>query len=787
MRTTYEDLLRVARRDAVVAYNFAAGDSTDLVSGWQATLTAARHHFRWLRLELATGDFAGVAAGRAEGPLAVLARSLGAGADLLASQNRSTSSAFEDDWLAAARSEIASITGLAARAAVTRLANQRTHSVDASHRLLGHLVDVIEELEFHHKSGSPDLGALRGLATTLPHAPVDEPSRIIFLAARWQSTHDSTSPAIVLTRDLRSTTAQLRTVIGYCLHLADLVSQSADAEEAGDLERALRTAGSATQRVTYALRTRVSDVGGRSDGAAEAAFVELLQTLRRWLSDGERLKGPQELVSAGREVAVVRDVVDELMHSAVRVAKVQEETAAWLILRGRLFVPKPELGKRDPEFDNRPGVWRLKYPQPAWVRTNLAACFDQLTADLAELTHQLSIAAQAARSVAGTSALRRPYGPEHFSGPPIVEGSRWRWRPPTYDDLFRTSTAIRPVPNVELSRTQFGGLMERPRVTPENLRDALHSEIRKHSSGVEWVRWLDASVALRNYSFRNVVLITLQMPYASQVARSDIWQKFGRSVLNQQQNHDIRILAPVIQHRGKSKPVQASDAEFELERVRSARGGGRLLGFKVGSVWDVSQTDGPPLPPPNVIAGASTSELWRALAHQAQSAGYTLVDGNSGHRGRDGYTDYQARTVVISGGLDDVSAVARLAHEVAHLRMHSPKEIATSGGAMCQGIREIEAESVAYVLMAHNGWSTGGSSFRHIASLATAANKREPERVIERTGSRVVSAARRLIESVDRHIRRSGSSQRRPDMRVVALDHLTIRHDLGRPLSGPEW
>lgn len=331
--------------------------------------------------------------------------------------------------------------------------------------------------------------------------------------------------------------------------------------------------------------------------------------------------------------------------------------------------------------------------------------------------------------------------------------------------------------------------MERPRVTPEDLRDALHSEIRKHSSGVEWVRWLDASVALRNYSFRNVVLITLQMPYASQVARSDIWQKFGRSVLNQQQNHDIRILAPVIQHRGKSKPVQASDAEFELKRIRFARGGGRLLGFKVGSVWDVSQTDGPPLPPPSAAgAGASTRELWRALAHQAQSAGYTLVEGNSGHRGLDGYTDYQARTVVIRGGLDEVRAIARLAHEVAHLRMHSPKEIATSGGAMCQGIRELEAESVAYVLMAHHGWSTGGSSFRYIARLATAVNKREPEKVIERTGARVVSAARRLIESVDRHVRRAGLSQPRPDLRVVALGHLTIRNDdLGRPPSGPEW
>lgn len=437
MRTTYEDLLRVARRDAVAACNLAGGDRTDLAAGWQATLTAARHHFRWLRLELSAADCTDADAGKAEGPLAVLARSLGAGADLLASQNRSTSSAFEDRWLVAARSEIASITGLAARAAVTRLASYETRDVEASQRLLSHLVDVIEELEFHRMPGSPGLGPLLGLATTLPDAHIDNGSRVGLLAARWQSTHDATTPGGVLVRDLRSTTAQLRTVIGYVRHLTRVLSQTATGTEvARELEHALQTADSNTRYVMHSLRTRVSDMGGRSDGVAEVAFVELLQELRRWLSDGQQLKDRPELLIDSGAVALARDVVDELMHSAVRVAELQQKTVAWLIRRGQLFVPKPELGKRDPEFHNRPGVWRLKYPQPSWVRTNLASCFDQLTADLAELTKQLSIAADAARSLAGTSTLRRPYGPEHFSGPPIVHASRWRWTPPTYDALF---------------------------------------------------------------------------------------------------------------------------------------------------------------------------------------------------------------------------------------------------------------------------------------------------------------------------------------------------------------
>ncbi|MFI5696468.1 hypothetical protein ACIA58_31725 [Kribbella sp. NPDC051586] len=437
MRTTYEDLLRVARRDAVVAYNLAVDDDTDLIAGWQATLTAARHHFRWLRLELSAADYARTSATRAEGPFGVLARSLGAGADLLASQNRSTSGAFEDEWLVAARSEVASITALAARAAVTRLASQRSRDVETNRRLLGHLVDVLEELEFHRVPGSPGIGALRGLATTLPQAPVDDQSRIILLAAHWQSTHDATHPGGVLSRDLRSTTAQLRTVIGYCLHLTDLLDQAGlPIEAVGDLEQVLRAAGAITQRVPYLLRTRVSDMGGRSDAAPEAAFVELLQALRGWLSDDQRLKGPSEILPDCRAVETASDVMDELMHAAVRVAEVQQKSVAWLILHGRLFVPKSDLGKRDREFHTRPGAWRLKYPQPSWVRTNLASCFDQLTADMTDLTYQLSVAAQAAQSIAGTSSLRRPYGPEHFSAPPIVHASRWRWTPSTYDALF---------------------------------------------------------------------------------------------------------------------------------------------------------------------------------------------------------------------------------------------------------------------------------------------------------------------------------------------------------------
>ncbi|WP_328522912.1 hypothetical protein [Kribbella sp. NBC_00359] len=399
-----------------MAYNSAHADTTDLVAGWQATLTAARHHFRWLRLELSTSDFASADPLAAKGALAALARSIGAGGDLLASQSRSTRGAWDDEnSLEAARAELAWIMDRAARASVARLKTAQTND-----GLRRHLADVIAELKSVRKRGSPDIGDMRGLTTTLPHAAVDQPSQVILLAARWQAAHETTAPGGTLTRDLRSTTAQVRTVIGYGMHLAARLEQrGTTAELSRELAQALRLAGAATQHVARLWRTRLSDLNGRSEGPAESAFVELIGVMRAWMSDGERLTRPQDPLDDRRAGTVVRDVIDELMQSADRVAKVQQETVAWLVRRGHLFVPRVELAKRDPEFDRRPQVWRLRYPQPAWVRTNMVSCFDEVTAALAEVTDHLSAAARLARRIAGTSDLRRPYGPKHFVSPPV--------------------------------------------------------------------------------------------------------------------------------------------------------------------------------------------------------------------------------------------------------------------------------------------------------------------------------------------------------------------------------
>ncbi|MEV4267728.1 hypothetical protein [Kribbella sp. NPDC049584] len=428
MRATYEDLLFIARRRAVEACNLACFDTTDLVAGWQATLSATRHHLRWLGAELSADDFTCGPGGRREGPLFLLAQVIGAGADLLATQNGSTWSALDNDKaVRGARSAVAAIAGMGVRAAVTRLASGRTKSGAGSGLFYEHLVSVLAELEFLSESGVSEIGALGGLATRLPPYPVDELSHISRLAAAWQVAHEATSPRTMLTRDLRSTTAQLRTVAGYLTHIAGLLqtAEGGRSDELGSLAENLRSVAAADARVGMAWRSRLSDVSGRSDGAAELSFVHLLSALQRWLRDGDRLKRRDEVVPDAESAGRIREVVDELAHSGHRVASHHEESVWFLIQAGWLFVPKFELAKRDPEFDARPSVWRLRYPQPAWVRTTQASCFEELTSALAEATAHFANAAAISQRLAGTSEQHRPFGAHFGTEPRVLPPPRW--------------------------------------------------------------------------------------------------------------------------------------------------------------------------------------------------------------------------------------------------------------------------------------------------------------------------------------------------------------------------
>lgn len=294
--------------------------------------------------------------------------------------------------------------------------------------------------------------------------------------------------------------------------------------------------------------------------------------------------------------------------------------------------------------------------------------------------------------------------------------------------------------------------MGKGQVGAEDLHRVLDAEVSKLGSGSDWARWLDAAALFPAYGFGNVVLINLQMPQASWVAHWRTWNKLGRRVNTTQA---IRIL----------KPVHARTAPATSRQPGRGLVDHQVIGFGVGAVFDVTQTVGPPiwLPRPPVAADRSVAKgVWAAVVREAAADGFT-VDVRPTGDVYEGLTDHAAKRIVIADHLDDFRAVARLVHELAHVRLHSPAALREGlglvgdaedrGAEMCGGIREVEAESVAYVVLAHHGLPAGAGSFEYLAEWARRVDPKEPASAIKATGARVVNVARRLIDSTDRYLK----------------------------------
>ncbi|TDD18467.1 hypothetical protein E1218_25910 [Kribbella turkmenica] len=243
--------------------------------------------------------------------------------------------------------------------------------------------------------------------------------------------------------------------------------------------------------------------------------------------------------------------------------------------------------------------------------------------------------------------------------------------------------------------------------------------------------------------------INLQLPQASWVAHAHVWEQLGRRVKSEQA---IRILAPV---RWRTATASA------LEPGAGHAGAGvqveeQVIGFRVRSVYDVTATSGPPIYLPRTLTSADfvvARTLWDALAREVAADGFA-VDVRPLGDGCEGFTDFDSGRIVIADRPDDFRAVARLAHEVRHARMHASER---GGDEVCEGLREVEAESVAYVVLGRYGIAIEAESFSYIWGWAKVADPDEPENVIMETGVRVINTARTLIEPTDEYLKVHGA------------------------------
>jgi DNA primase len=146
-------------------------------------------------------------------------------------------------------------------------------------------------------------------------------------------------------------------------------------------------------------------------------------------------------------------------------------------------------------------------------------------------------------------------------------------------------------------------------VSLEQLYQQLTDAIASIETGEQWQAWLDFARRLHRYSFNNLVLIWTQRPNATSVASYRTWQALNRQVRRGEKA--IRVMAPVTRRTPvvdeTGRPVLQPDGHPERRQ--------QITGFRPVPVFDIAQTDGPPLPEapqPALLTGQAPAGLWSA-------------------------------------------------------------------------------------------------------------------------------------------------------------------------------
>ncbi|CCG02691.1 tyrosine-type recombinase/integrase [Blastococcus saxobsidens] len=217
------------------------------------------------------------------------------------------------------------------------------------------------------------------------------------------------------------------------------------------------------------------------------------------------------------------------------------------------------------------------------------------------------------------------------------------------------------------------------------LHERISERVEQLTADPQWRAMLDAAAKFHTYSLNNQLLIALQAARLgispTRVAGFGTWKALGRSVVKG--STGLAVLAPCTYTPKDSRPDTGTGQDTRQATPAAAAtagsgaagepaGGhadqparGRVLrGFRVAHVFDISQTQGDPLPDiiPELLTGNAPAALWGALAVQVARHGYTLTREACGQA--NGLTDPAARTVRVRPDVADAQAVKTLAHDL---------------------------------------------------------------------------------------------------------------------------
>ena len=341
----------------------------------------------------------------------------------------------------------------------------------------------------------------------------------------------------------------------------------------------------------------------------------------------------------------------------------------------------------------------------------------------------------------------------------------------------------------------------------QQITAGIEQGIKELFESEKYMRYLSVMSRFHRYSVNNTMLIYMQKPDATLVAGYNKWKnQFERHV--KRGEHGITIIAPTpfkkkIEEQKLDPDTKAPILDAEGKVIMEEREV-EIPMFRPVKVFDVSQTDGKPLPELASSLSGSVQNYEMFMEALRRSAPVPLsVEPMAANM--DGYFSPDRQRIAIREGMSEVQTVSAAVHEIAHSKLHDPKKyeaeptwkiVMVSGGgvkhdyrldfateaeaeqaaaeddwrymdenqfewrleveedltAVKQAVKnrnteEVEAESISYAVCQYYGIQTGENSFGYIATWSQ--DKTLPE--LRASLETINTAAGELITDIDRH------------------------------------
>lgn len=279
---------------------------------------------------------------------------------------------------------------------------------------------------------------------------------------------------------------------------------------------------------------------------------------------------------------------------------------------------------------------------------------------------------------------------------------------------------------------------------------SIEDGIKELFQSESYAQYLQTMSRFHHYSVNNQVLIHMQKPDATLVAGFNKWKnQFGRNVIKGE--HGIKIIAPTPFKKKIEQEKLDPDTQLPMldadGKIITEEKTIQIPMYKPVTVFDVSQTEGKPLPQlAHDLSGnvANYDVFMEALRRSSPVPISIEVMGG----GMDGYFDLEHQDIAIRKGMSEVQTVSAVIHEMAHALLHNrAKDTEEKTPELSRSTEEVQAESISYAVCAYYGIATGDNSFGYIASWSkdkTLPELRESLEVISKT-------ADGLINDIARH------------------------------------